>query len=168
MRSWRVVVSLGSSSAAQHWRTVSWFCLRQKFQIPTNPWDGTCSGPREVRIVLPFLHAFSGCSTVSSFAGCGKDRVGHLEDIQRRHPSLLHLSINPQLCWWSARCTGAPYSSSVWRCEQWREGEWGTEVYVLTEKQTSGWPSMHRLKLHLCNTQRELPTRQVVFGNRCS
>jgi len=94
--------------------------------------------------------------------------VGHLEDIQRRNPSLLYLSINSQLCRGSARCTGALCSSSVWPCEQWRESEWGTEAAVVTERQTNGWPSTNSsCKLHLWNTQRELPTRQVMSGHRC-
>ena len=36
-----------------------------------------------------------------------KDCVGHLEDIRRRNSSILHFSINSQLCWWSTQDTGA-------------------------------------------------------------
>ncbi len=35
-------------------------------------------GPEKC-IALPFVHALSGCDTVSSFAGCGKKTVGNLE-----------------------------------------------------------------------------------------
>lgn len=41
--------------------------------LPAYQMAGTLD--QEKCIALPFLHAFSGCDTVSSFAGCGKKTV---------------------------------------------------------------------------------------------
>ena len=43
---------------------------REDFEI----YYSTCLGPEKC-IALPFLHPFSGCDTVSLFAGCGKKTV---------------------------------------------------------------------------------------------
>ena len=122
-------------------------------------------GPEKC-IALPFLLAFSGCDTVSSFAGRGKRTVWEIWKIFNE--------VTPAFC----TLASTPDPSSVDDQLEVLEcivvllyDRASTEVKVnetqklCSPRKADQWMAFHQLKLHLWNTQRELPTSPVMSGH---